>query len=344
MSRADNAIIAKVRAMYGRRLTTADYDMLMKMGSVADIATYLKSNTHYRDVLGNLDEHSAHRGRLEAQLRTLKYQQYTRLVRYHFSKSGDFYHFVFLREEIEQIIVVLRHLGAGGEEEYHPGYPSVLEGSCSYNLAALCRARDFRELLQVLDRTPYEAILRRHTPKIIDKKPQIDLVTCERELKTYYFKTILNQIRKSFSGKSRQALEQVFLAEIDADNLSGAYRLRRFFHETPKEIESAMLPFSTPSEKLIKRISEAPPGELDRLLTDAGLLSRPTVDDDGIKMATQHQRSKSSRLGLRYSIHPSVVLVSYIIQLELETENVVNIIEAIRYSLPPQEVRKLLVL
>jgi V/A-type H+-transporting ATPase subunit C len=45
------ALSGKTRAMFGRLLTSKDYHEMVQKRSVSDIASYLKYNTHYKDVL-----------------------------------------------------------------------------------------------------------------------------------------------------------------------------------------------------------------------------------------------------------------------------------------------------
>lgn len=344
-SYANNAISAKTHAMYGHRLTPADYDAMVKMSSVPEVAAYLQQNTHYADVLTGLDPLQVHRGQLEANLRNLRFDQYTRLIRYNFAQDSRFYTYIFLWEEIQQILNLLRYLGAGSEGEYFLHYSQYLPKYCSYDIASFPGIRDFQELLQVLDGTPYERILRRYPPRETEEKNRIDLVSVERELTTYYYQTVLELIRNDYSGKAREALEAIFLAQIDAENITNAYRLRRFFKSSPEEIRKSILPFDTPSRKIINRIIEAESvQDLDKILSDAKLVDHAVTDEDFIESLTLRIRYKASKKDLRYSVYPSVVLVAYMIQLEIELENVINIIEAIRYNLSPQDVRKLLIL
>ena len=49
---SNKAIATKARAMYGARVTQADYEELMKKRTVGDAAAYLRDNTHYREVMG----------------------------------------------------------------------------------------------------------------------------------------------------------------------------------------------------------------------------------------------------------------------------------------------------
>ena len=48
---SSNAILAKARAMYSRRLTEQNYEELLKRRSINDLVAYLKSDTAYSDCL-----------------------------------------------------------------------------------------------------------------------------------------------------------------------------------------------------------------------------------------------------------------------------------------------------
>ncbi len=75
---SNKAIATKARAMYGARVTAADCEELVKKRSVGEVAAYLRDNTHYREVLTQVDPSAIHRGQLENFLRSLSYIQYRR--------------------------------------------------------------------------------------------------------------------------------------------------------------------------------------------------------------------------------------------------------------------------
>lgn len=77
---SNKSIATKARAMYGARVTPGDYEELLKKRSVGEIAAYLRDNTHYREVLTQMDPAAIHRGQLENLLRSLRYIQYQRLI------------------------------------------------------------------------------------------------------------------------------------------------------------------------------------------------------------------------------------------------------------------------
>lgn len=51
-----NAVFAKAKAKYGKRLKEKDYKNLLNCKSVAEIMVYLKGNTHYGGALKELNE------------------------------------------------------------------------------------------------------------------------------------------------------------------------------------------------------------------------------------------------------------------------------------------------
>ena len=113
-----NVILAKARAMYGGRLTPQDLAALLGCRSVGEIAAYLKSNTSYATVLGEVNESSIHRGYLEVLLRRKVRQDYAALCRYDMAGGREMAEYLLRREVADQIVRCLRLIGAGRSEEY----------------------------------------------------------------------------------------------------------------------------------------------------------------------------------------------------------------------------------
>ena len=85
----------------------------MKKRTVGDAAAYLRDNTHYREVLGQVDAAAIHRGQLENLLRSFRYFQYQRLIAYNFGQQ-KLYRYLYFREEIQQLLGLLRYLSGKG--------------------------------------------------------------------------------------------------------------------------------------------------------------------------------------------------------------------------------------
>ena len=342
---SNKAISSKARAMYGRRLSAGDYDELVKKRSVGEIASFLRDGTHYREVLGSVDSSIIHRGQLEHFLRSLRYLQYRRLIAYDFG-AGEIYRYLYLRDEIQQLLSLLRYLSGRGQgqagERYDFHFDSSLPEHTSYDLLKLVTLKSYRELLDFLGESPYGRILRRFPP---DPSGQIDLMGCERELAVWYYRHMLDLAGRGSAGE-REALRRMVLARVDDENISRAYRLKRFFRRDQDFILQNLLPFPSPSARLIRRMAGAQSvTELHGILREAKLIPQEAdPEEDFIENIILRARDKRSKQNLRNSPHPPVVLEAYMTQTEIELENVIHIIESVRYGLPPNEIRRMLIL
>ena len=68
------------------------------------------------------------------------------------------------------------------------------------------------------------------------------------------------------------------------------------------------------------------------------------LEGDFIERAMLRRRAKASKRDLRGASCPPVVLRAYMTQMSIELENIINIIESVRYGLPVDEMRRMLVL
>lgn len=341
---SDNAIAAKIRAMYRYRLTPADYEEMMKKRTVGDVAAYLRDNTHYREVLAQADPAAIHRGQLEHLLRSLQHDQYRRLIAFNYS-GKRIYRYLYLREEIQQLLALLRTLsGREYDEEYERYQPPPdrwLDGNITLDLEKLADVESVSELTELLGESPYGKLLQRFPP---NEEGQIDFVRCEQAFYTYYYQELLTFVQKELSGNARKATREAVYRRIDNQNIVQTYRLKRFFRSDEEFIRQNLLPFQTPSQPLIDRMIAAQDAErLHTLLEEAGIAQGSEARErDYIENVILRLRARQSRWDLHNSIHPPVVLYAYMTHLEIELEDLINIIESVRYGLPVNEMRKML--
>ena len=107
----------------------------------------------------------------------------------------------------------------------------------------------------------------------------------------------------------------------------------------PSQLD-AMLTAQTP-EGVTKAFAETPRGrrllreEIPREGGEKGL-----HDPD---MLPSLEKFRQCRHHIRYSVHPPVVMLSYIFLTETEIDNLISIIEGIRYQVPADGIRNLLI-
>lgn len=348
---SSKAIVTKVRAMYGKRLLSHDYEELLRKKTVSDAALYLKNHTDYTDVLMKLNDEDIHRGQVEQLIREDLFNKYTRLCRYSFSgKQDGIYRCYVFRAEINEILRCVMMLNAGTAEEFIIALPDFLAEQASFNLYGLARVRSFDDLLHVLHGTGYDKILQACRPDfgLQQEESTIDYLRCEYSLYAYYYETLFKVIKRDFKGKSRKELNDLFHLEAEIINLRTATRLKKYFNKSPSFIKQYLFPYFyrlTPKkwDQLLKQggLSGGEKRSLEILTEDS---DRQIVAQYGyIEHYTQTLRYQLSRKIIRASTHAAVSLYAFLVLCEIELENIINIIEGIRYGVMPEEIKKLLI-
>jgi len=336
-----NVILAKARAMYGRALTPADYSRLLNVRSVSEIAAYLKHETHYAEVLADINESTVHRGHLEALLRRKLWIDYGRLVRYDNAVGMHLSSYIIQREEIGMILLCLRLMNAGRGQELVLSAPPQFTALSKLNPVIMGQAENFEELLEAAAGTGYHKLLR--PLAMTDRAPTVTQV--ETVLYTHLFGK-LNTLIAGTSGEQRRQLQSLCGIQQDIQNVTRILRLKSYFQADAETIRSNLIPAGGRiSKKAMAAMIGAPTAEEAREIffsTAAGRRIPQSLRQYEFNLVRQ-----APYFGARYHIHfstwPMVVLMAYMLLLENELDDIVNIIEGVRYRLPGEEIRTMLV-
>lgn len=347
MSHSDNAIMAKVHALYGKRLKAEDYDTLLNMKTVGEVAAYLKSDTYYEQTLQELREDLIHRGQLETMVRRRILNIYIGLIKYS-TRETLFLQAYIMHNEILQLLLALRLLNTNSMEKYIVSLPVYLTRYMSFDMFRLASARSFDDLLKIVAHSEYYNVLKNFRP--ITSDTQIDMSGCETALLTCYYSTMFRHIKEEYRGETRENLLFHFKTRLDLHNLMVIYRLKRYFNYSPEQIRRNLV---TLDSLLSRRSYEAllETQDVSQLLQKIGSLplmrhaKLNTLDDNAHILARLAFITHGMSLHyFRLSQHPAVVVMNYMTLLEIEVNNLVRIIEGIRYKLPAEEIRSLLVI
>jgi V/A-type H+-transporting ATPase subunit C len=336
------ALAAKAKAMYGERLTKADYDELLRKRSVQEIAGYLKNETHYDKILEGINESSIHRGYLEVLIRQRLFLDFVQLVRYGES-INKFYQYGILQIEIKQILLTLRFLKEterGGQISQLPLFANKMT---SFDLQKLVNVNTYDELLSVLKSTPYYKILVPTKPK---PGEELDYTACEIALNAYYHIEVLGHIKNEFSGEAKDQLLDVFNTRIELDNITKIYRLKKYYKSTPEDIIKVLNPTTVkiPRKTLFKWIETKTADEfVDALSTTAYKSSINRKDFVYIEYHMDSIMYNINKHFIRFATDPNVVMIAYMNLLEIETRNIIDIIEGVRYKVETDKISKLLI-
>ena len=342
MNYAANVISARARAMFGKSLTYDDYAAMMNCHSVSEIAAFLKNNTAYRTVLTDVNETTIHRGYLESRLRRRLWDCYAALIRFDQSAGKGLSDYLLQKEETVQLMALLRQMNVGRSQEHILSLPAVFEGRTKLDLLAVNRAKSPAELIPALSGTAYEKLLE---PFRDCENGDLPLTRMETALYTALSERMLDIIAHS-DRTMKQEMTTLCGIQMDAQNVTRILRLKTYFHLPPEEIRPLLLPFSGAVPKRTwEAMLAAQPEEIPALFfaTGAGRHTPPShrpytydLPERAVYFTARHY--------MHFSTHPTVVLYSYLTIMETEVIDIINIIEGVRYQLPPEEIKPMLVL
>lgn len=336
---ASNVIAAKVRAMYGKRISTQDYKNLMSCATVKDVAVYLKNNTHYSSELAGVNELDINRNQLENIIRKKLFHELEALCRYEISTGNSLAEYTIARTEIEQLIHSLMYLASGNPYGYIYSLPMFFNKRTKINLMGLTSIKNYDDFLDVLKGSPYEALLAKHKPEFGEN---LDMSAIEKTLYDYLYGKYFNALKKDTSKKARAELAEILSAYIDYSNFVRIFRLKR----NHNKVKSAVLENGTLKAKYINLMCNAENDEQVFSIMKSTNRGKKLekIQFSYVDELPDRILYDKCRNTIRFSVHPSVIMLSYIFLLQIEIQNLTTIIEGVRYNIHKSEIENLLIL
>ena len=339
-----NATVAKMHAVYGKRLKPEDYSALLGCTSVSDAADYLKRNTYFSRWLEGVDTENIHRGNLENILRRSLMENYFRIVGFEKLGGDEFYNYIIIKTEIDEILICILHLNAG-TGDHITTLPIYMNKYTSFNLMDLAHVKSYDELLDLTAKTPYHDILKKYKPEVADG--HIVYAACELSLRTYYSGRLVASLHK-FGGETEKRLKSYLGTQIDTINIANAYRMIHFFNADQQTVKSRMIPvyLKIPERKMDELYSAQNDQEFLKTLA-AGYYGREMAEQ-GIDMAEPDTalarlRFKQTKRAFSSARSAPECFFTFNSLAEVEVKNIIRIIEGIRYDLPAKEISELLI-
>lgn len=335
---SSNAILAKSRAMYGKRLTESDYSALVMCKSVSDIASYLKQYTYYSKSFEKSGVSKMRRAELENILRQKLYLDFNSLCRYELSVGEGFAGYIPGYMEIQQILHAVLRIKAGNDAVIIFDIPDFLKNHMNYDREGIETASTYEELIKACAHSRYAKLLE-HQLGGIDEP---DFAILENGLYKILYNDLLNTAQRYLSGEAKQQMLELFSGMIDIQNYLRIVRLKKYYKSPHDYIRSFLISGGSLSDTVTSAmISSESADEAERIFFSTKLgrkLSK--LPRDRIYERYQYDRCRHF---IRYSVHPSVVLMSYIFLSGIELINIINITEGIRYQLEPDEIKSMLI-
>lgn len=341
MSETSYAVLTRAKAKYGKRLTDKDYKSLMDCENVAEVMTYLKTNTHYIKAFGEANERGIRRGLFENLLKQYISYEFDTICRYELSVGEDFSQYIAHKTEVNEIVRFLTLLNSAGNEEFHFTIPAHMAKKTSIDPDAISKANTFEQLLNALKSTPYEKVLEKYKPQ--DGEP---LPITEIEDSLYYLLyTELYQAIDKADGTESVELRDLFDTIFDYENFVRIIRLKKYYNSDPETIKKHLLPFGSLTEKKLNELCEAKNSAAVFSVMCNTKTGKIISDIDyfhagGIPLRIKF---KKARQNMYFSDSPATVMMSYIILSEIELHNLICIIEGVRYNVDRERIELLLI-
>lgn len=342
-SLSSNAILAKARSMYSKKLKQNDYDELLKRRNISDMVAYLKSDSPYSHVLSAIKDNTVHRGQLESLLNKEYYERTSRLVRYASKSELSFYKVGVISGEITLLLNKIRILNSEIYTDFDLDIPEYLVAQASFNIYGLINAKTYEDIMKLVENTPYYEVLASLKPK--DDEP-MDYNLLEIELKRVYFSTYVRVVKKLYRGKKQKDLLNVLYTIIELQNITKIYRLKKYFNATPEHIKSVLfLEYSRmPKSFMEELVMSRDTAEFLRKLAESPY--RLFIDDHEfvyIEYHTDKIKYNLAKRYMRFSTDPALVYMTYSIILMMEIDNLKHIIEGIRYGESAASIEEMLI-
>lgn len=333
---------AKVRACRRSLLGYDDYLQLLGKGSVAEIAAHLKHYTAYSAVLEHVSEEHIHRGQLEMLLRHGSEQALIRLIRFLNSESRKILKLYVLRKEIEILKQMLRMLESGRLQEFETDTDSYFYKYFSIDIARLKTSGDVASFVENLKDSPFYRLL----APLVEAREHLQLFKLEMVLDAFYYKTAWRVANKVLKGQDRELVCASLGSEIDMLNITWILRCKMYFNVPNEIIYSLMLPvyYKLPKALIIKMVECRAAEEIYAVLADTRYRRVFQQTDTYIgENRTFYTFRLQYRLAQQYPFSIMSVL-SYVHLKEAEEENLIKIIEGVRYGIDMAEIKRYLVL
>ncbi len=330
-----SAVTAKIKTKLGNEITVKDYDVLVKLKNVNEIARYLKNETSYSNLMSDIDDRLVHRGQLETVIKKNIFVELLQLSTYMPPGSKDFIMSTLRQAEIEQIIDCVYYINNNISSEFILSVPTYLFEISKLDYKAMSNAKNYGDLTEVLKNSPYYQVLKSFNPSL-------EKMTGEFEAALYssYYKQLYTNIQK-LPGTEQKNCYDLIGSQIDFLNIVTIIRIKKRFNMPPEEIEKLIIPHGYKINKsLIYKMINCTDENQVYICLASSRYKNYFAKIENIEIDNfyyDHSYTNCRRI-LSYG-KPSLNSVLAYINLKLiETKNLITIIESVRYSINPNNI------
>lgn len=339
-----SAVITKMRAMYTGILKRSDYEKLMSMTRVGDVVRRLKESRGYGTALEDVSDTSVHRNILESAFDNALIEDANKLKHMLGNDGKRMLTVLMSRIEIMMLKRILRAIYTGipapSRAFYRLYAPKTYSSNKHLDPYKCIRAKDFHQLIDVLRGSGYDKVLEPYVMGEITST--FDM---EEALDEYYFKVVLESAEKYLTKEDYNITKNFFGTEADIQNIIWIYRYKKYYDFTEEEILGHILPDRRKLRKeQIRSLSAAGVDDFQSAVSETRYRWLFAGDDVQWESEAADYLCKMYMSQIRHNKYSFAAIVAYLFLKEIDIQNIITIVEGVRYGMEPQQIEQYLIL
>lgn len=217
------ALDTKVKALQAQLLSEKDYSQLITASDLKEVIRYLKEDTHYDKFLADIDPETASRVLIEAAFSKIIIENTKKLEYYIYGLDKDFIKLILQRQDLENLLILLRALYKKENLEEIVKHLSFSEHINSVKLQNLVEDETWESFKKMLEGTIYYRSIETYSDL-----ESSDLFELEKTFERCYYDWLYKLLRKLSTNENKN-LVKLLRSEIDMLNLIWIYRSKKFY-------------------------------------------------------------------------------------------------------------------
>lgn len=331
------ALAAKARAMFGKRLRFDDYERMGRCPTEQEVLDNLRQIPGWAPALAELEPSSgAYIGRVELEgvLNSEYLREYQALAHYIPQADRELMRFPVHLAERDAILRTLRRLKAGEAGGRPEGGVAPLLRHSRMDMEAMERCRDYDELTAAAAGSIFGPVLQHLRSQGGAALP--DYMMTESLLRTAYFTHVYRVIHRRYAGETKDLLLRAFGRQIDLLNLIHVLRIKTYFPQM-QDLFTVLFPFNYRlSQEFLTALCAAPDAAAAFALVARSAYAESFCSVDVAEVEDYYRRAfyEFNRRQLLTGTPCVYTAMSYLNLKETELWMLINVIESVKYGVP----------
>lgn len=336
---SNSAITTKIHGMSSKLLSLEDFRELASCEDIPAILHKLESyQASYKLSFKDKDLDSLHRSEIERILLVDKFHDFTKIYTFANGSQRKFLRLFFIQYEVFLLKRCLRSCLSKRSMKLDLGsFKEFLKKHSNLDFDKLSKAENIRSFIEELEGSIYYENL----SKLGDNATLFDY---EMSMDLLFFKTIWNKTKKTLSKSEQEIVRNRLGTTIDMLNIQWIYRSKRYYKIPAVDMYSYLIPvYYKLNESILKAMINTDDFQsLNEIFSSTyyGKLSKnlfgsETVSFERLELGMLYRTSRLLAMRYPYSI---ASISDYLFRKDIEIDMLINVIEAVRYSLPKEQI------